>query len=156
VGAGSTLANSVAGAGASAGRAASVGGLSVPQSWASAAPEIRLAATGLPMAGAAVPAGGLGGMPAIGPVGSIVNAPRDGAGASSNGRARAEAGADKTPTERAGANWRGFDLLTPEAQSPLSEREELIALRKGVAALAKERDVLKRSATLLIKEALQR
>jgi hypothetical protein len=46
--------------------------------------------------------------------------------------------------------------LAPEAQSPLSEREELIALRKGVADLAKERDVLKRSATLLIKEALQR
>ncbi len=43
---------SVGGADISAGlgRAASVGGLSVPQAWGSAAPEIRLAARGLPMA----------------------------------------------------------------------------------------------------------
>jgi PPE-repeat protein len=162
-GVGSTLANSVGGADVSAGRAASVGGLSVPQSWGSAAPEIRLAASGLPIAGAAAlpqagaagPAGSLGGMPAIGPIGSIVNAPRNGAGAP-NGRAQAQAGGGPSTTERARGHWQGFDLLTPEAQSPLSEREELIALRKGVAELTKERDVLKRSATLLIKEALQR
>ena len=36
---------------AALGRAASVGGLAVPQAWGSAAPEIRLAATGLPLAG---------------------------------------------------------------------------------------------------------
>jgi PPE-SVP subfamily C-terminal region len=60
-----------------------VGGLSVPQAWGTAAPEIRLAALGLPMAGldampaaeAAGPGGSLGGMPAIGPIGSFVNAP---------------------------------------------------------------------------------
>ncbi|ORW95866.1 hypothetical protein AWB92_08615 [Mycobacterium sp. IEC1808] len=159
-GAGSTLAGSVGGPGASAGRAASVGGLSVPQSWGSAAPEIRLAASALPVAGAAsVPqagaTGALGGMPAIGPIGSIVNAPRNGAGAS-NGCGQAQAGGEKGATERARAQWRGFDVLTPDAPSPLSEREELIALRKGVADLTRERDVLKRSATLLIKEALQR
>ncbi len=163
--AGSTLASSVGGADISAGtgRAAAVGGLSVPQSWASAAPEIRLAAGGLPIAGldalpqagAVAPTGWLGGAPGIGPIGSIVNAPRNGAGAS-NGRVQAQAGAGKSPNERGRGHWHGFDLLAPEAQSPLSEREELIALRKGVADLAKERDVLKRSATLLIKEALQR
>ena len=74
------------------GRAASVGGLSVPQAWGSAAPEIRLAARGLPMAaldalpqaGAAGPGGWFGGMP---PMGSVVNAPRIGE-ASSNPRFR--------------------------------------------------------------------
>ncbi|OBI43384.1 PPE family protein [Mycobacterium sp. E796] len=153
---GSTLANSVRGVDASAGRAASIGGLSVPQSWGSAAPQIRLAATGLPMAGAdALPQAGsmglLGGMPATGPIGSIVNAPRNGAGGP-NGRAQSHANGAATERPR----WQGFDLLNGDAQSPLSEREELIALRKGVADLARERDVLKRSATLLIQEALQR
>ncbi|OBI16288.1 hypothetical protein A5712_26720 [Mycobacterium sp. E2327] len=161
----SSLASSVGGVdvSAGAGRAASVGGLSVPQAWANAAPEIRLAAKGLPMAAvdavpeaaAAAPTGWLGRAPVIGPIGSIVNAPRNGASAA-NGRAQAQAAGEKDPTERARAHWHGFDLLTPQAQLPLSEREELIALRKGVAELAKERDVLKRSASLLIKEALQR
>jgi PPE-repeat protein len=164
-GVGSTLASSVGAADFSAGvgRAASVGGLSVPQSWGSAAPEIRLAASGLPMsglaalpqAGAAGPTGLPGGMPAIGPIGSIVNAPRNGAG-SANHRVQAQAGGEPSPTERVRGHWQGFDLLATEAQSPLSEREELIALRKGIAEVTKERDVLKRSATLLIKEALQR
>jgi PPE-repeat protein len=58
-----------AGVSAGLGRAATVGGLSVPQSWATESPAIRLAATalpaagldGLPQAGAAGP-GGFGGM----------------------------------------------------------------------------------------------
>jgi PPE-repeat protein len=164
-GAGSTLVSSVGGADVSAGlgRAASVGGLSVPQAWGTAAPEIRLAATGFPMAGlsalpqaeAAGPTGWLGGMPAIGPIGSIINAPRNGAG-SPNGSVRAQAGGEPSPKERTRGHWQGFDLLAPEAQSPLTEREQLIALRKGIAELTKERDLLKRSATLLIKEAMQR
>lgn len=155
--AGSTLASADVSAGA--GRAASVGGLSVPQAWGTAAPEIRLAAKGLPMAGAAAqPQAATAepvGAPAIGPIGGVVNAPRNGAGAA-NGQAKAEAGKENSATERASGRWQGFDLLTAESRSPLSERDELIALRKGVAELAKERDVLKRSATLLIKEALQR
>jgi PPE-repeat protein len=163
-GAGSTLVGSTGAADVAAGpgRAASVGGLSVPQSWGSAAPEIRLAARGLPMAGFdAVPQGGaagggwLGGTPAIGPIGSIVNAPRNGAGSPKPGM-KARAGGDLSPKERTRGHWRGFDLLAPEAQSPLGGREELIALRKGIADLTKERDLLKRSATLLIKEAMQR
>ena len=164
-GAASTLVSTVGGADVSAGlgRAASVGGLSVPQAWGSAAPEIRLAAGGLPMAGldalpaagAAGPGGWLGGMPAIGPIGSIVNAPRNGAG-SPNSRAKVQAGGQPSPSERKQVHWQGFDPLDPVAQSGLSEREELIAIRKGIADLTKERDLLKRSATLLIKEAMQR
>jgi PPE-repeat protein len=152
-------------ASAGLGRAASVGGLSVPQAWGTAAPEIRFAARGLPMASLdAVPAVGgagsagsgvLGGMPAIGPIGSIVNAPRSGAG-SRNGRVQAQAGGEPNQKGRSRGNWRGFDLLAPQEQSPLSEREELIALRMGIAELTKERDLLKRAATLLIKEAMQR
>ncbi len=158
----SALSGPMGGADASAGlgRAASVGGLSVPQAWGTAAPEIRLAARGLPMASldaapqAGTAGGGmLGGMPAIGPIGSIVNAPRNGAG-SPNGRAHARG--EPSPKGRTRGNWQGFDLLAPEGQSPLSEREELIALRMGIAELTKERDLLKRSATLLIKEAMQR
>ncbi|MGO9154406.1 PPE family protein [Mycobacterium sp.] len=163
-GAGSTLVGPVGGADVSAGlgRSASVSGLSLPQAWGTAAPEIRLAARGLPMAGlaalpeagAAGPSGWLGGMPAIGPIGSIVNAPRNGAG-SPNCRVQAQAGGEPSRKERAPGHWRGFDLLATEGQSPLSEREELIALRAGIAELTKERDLLKRSATLLIKEAMQ-
>ncbi len=163
-GVGSTLVGSLGGADVSGalGRAASVGGLSVPQAWGTAAPEIRLAATGLPMAGlaalpqagAAGPGGWLGGMPAIGPIGSIVNAPRNAAGYP-NCRVQAQAGAEPTRKERAPGHWLGFDLLATEGQSPLSEREELVALRAGIAELTKERDLLKRSATLLIKEAMQ-
>jgi PPE-repeat protein len=163
-GVGPTLMGSVGGADVSGtlGRAASVSGLSVPQAWGSAAPEIRLAARGLPMAdlaaspqaGAVGSSGWLGGMPAIGPIGSIVNAPRSGAG-SPNCRVQAQAGGEPNRKERAAAHWRGFDLLATEGQSPLSEREELIALRAGIAELTKERDLLKRSATLLIKEAMQ-
>jgi PPE-repeat protein len=160
VGAGSTLVGS--GVSAGLGRSASVGGLSVPQAWGTAAPEIRLAATGLPMAnlaalpeaGAAGPSGRLGGIPAIGPIGSFVNAPRNGAG-SPNYRVQAQAGGEPNGKERAPGQWRGFDLLAPEGQPPLSEREELVALRAGIAELTKERDLLKRSATLLIKEAMR-
>jgi PPE-repeat protein len=164
-GAGSTLVGSVGGADVSAGlgRAATVGGLSVPQSWGSAAPEIRLAARGLPMAGldplpeagAAGSGGWFGGMPPIGPIGGLVNAPRNGAG-SPDRRLRARAGGEESPTGSTQGHWKGFDQYTPDTESPLSEREELIALRKGIADLAKERDLLKRSATLLIKEAMRR
>src|ERR1700678_1409428 len=77
------LADSVGGGGgvsAGLGQAATVGSLSVPQSWATASPAIRLAATALPAAGLdglpGAGAGGLGGLPPI--VGGL-NAPRNGA-----------------------------------------------------------------------------
>jgi PPE-repeat protein len=160
-GAGSALAGSVSGADVSAGlgRAASVGDLSVPQSWGSAAPEIRLAARGLSMAGldalpqaeAAGPGGWFGGMP---PIGSVVNAPRIGEGPSqprsrhrvipeiATGASLPASPPDSQPTP----TRRGAD-------GELGERErlELNELRQEMADLAMERDAVAR----LIKEAIR-
>jgi PPE-repeat protein len=154
----------VGGAGVSAGlgQAASVGGLSVPQSWATASPAIRLAATalpaaglgGLPQAGAAGLGGSFGGMPmsAMPMMGGAVNAPRNGAaGPRPESRLKVipqmagESGVHEgTPRRRGNA---------PRGNGPSSEREELDGLRQAIAELAKERDVLMRSAARLIKEA---
>jgi PPE-repeat protein len=141
------------------GRAASVGGLSVPQAWGSAAPEIRLAAKALPLPGAdglpeAAPAspGFFGGMP---PVGSVVNAPRNG-----QGRLRAGARVRVIPAlvaapgvhdDTAGAPR--THQRTEDASSGLSEREldELDQLRKELTELEMERD----AAARLIKEAIR-
>jgi PPE-repeat protein len=147
-----------AGVSAGLGRAALVGGLSVPQSWGTASPAIRLAATalptagldGLPGAGAAGPGGSFGG-----PVASVVNAPRNGAaGPRSESRlkvipqmAAAPGVHEATPDRRVNA---------PAGDGTVSEREELNGLRAAIAELAKERDMLTRSASLLIKEALSR
>ena len=165
-GLGSTLTGSLgSGAGgevsAGLGRAASVGGLSVPQSWGSAAPEIRLAAKALPMAGpadglpqaaAAGPGGFFGGMP---PVGSVVNAPRTGEPGSRN-RARAKVMA-QMPGESGSGRPLGRSLppgrRAPDVSSSLSdgERDELDELRKELAELEMERD----AAARLIKEAIR-
>lgn len=145
---------------AAAGRAGSVGGLSVPQSWGSAAPEIQLVAKGLPMTGldalpqvVALPGGGFGGMPAIGPLGSVVNAPRNG---QTRPRSQTTALGQKADADgghsEARVRWANFDEF-PTDVTPLSEHEKL---RKAIAEVAKERDVLKRSAALLINEALQK
>jgi PPE-repeat protein len=149
----------VGGGGVSAGlgQAATVGGLSVPQSWATASPAIRLAASALPAAGLdslpqAGPAGlggWSGGMPMMG---GVVNAPRNGAaGARPESRLKVipqlagESGVHEgTPGRRGNA---------PRGNGPSSEREELNGLRQAIAELAKERDVLMRSAARLIKEA---
>jgi PPE-repeat protein len=152
----------VGGAGLSAGlgRAASVGGLSVPQSWATVSPAVRLAATALsvdglgPWAGSAAPGGMFNGMC---PVGSVVNAPR-------NGQARSRADArlkviPQTPGEpgvgeNTPSRWVKLDQHAPHDASALNERErdELVTLRKELAELAMERD----AAARLIKEAIRR
>jgi PPE-repeat protein len=165
-GAGSTLAGSVRGADVSGGlgRAASVGGLSVPQSWGSAAPEIRLAARGLPIAGldglpqagATGPGGWFGGMPPIGPIGGLVNAPRNGE-APFDPRSRREVipriakGGSllaSPPDSQAKPTRRASEVL-----GELSEREryELNGLRQEMEELAMERDAVAR----LIKEAIR-
>jgi PPE-repeat protein len=141
------------------GRAASVGDLTVPQAWGSAAPEIRLAARGLPMAGldavpqaaAAGPAGWFGGMP---PIGSVVNAPRVEEG-SSRSRSRHKV----IPEIATGGSLPAGppDSQTKPAQrgsdAELGERErlELNELRQEMADLAMERDAVAR----LIKEAIR-
>ncbi|KAA8939277.1 MAG: PPE family protein, partial [Mycobacterium sp.] len=130
-------------------------------SWGSASPAIRLAATAMPLdatsPAAAAPGSLFGGVPPMGPVGSIVNAPRDG-------------------EVRLRSRWRS-SVLPPWATGPtdhdhtrgrytpphhgssddelagLSEWDEIEQLRQQIAELAKERDVLKDTAALLLEEA---
>jgi PPE-SVP subfamily C-terminal region len=143
------------------GKAATVGALSVPQSWATASPAIRLAATALPAAGldalpqaGAAGLGGFGGMPMVG---GVVNAPRHGAaGARPESRLKVipqmpgEAGGNEVIPDR-GMTPTGRAL---DAVDALSEREryELHTLRNEIAELAKQRD----KAARLIKEAIRR
>ena len=150
-----------AGVSAGLGPAASVGGLSVPQSWTTASPAIRLAATalpagaldGLPAAGAAGLPGWFGGMPPM--MGGVVNAPRkSAAGAPSQSRLRVIPQMAAAPGDCGGMPDRWINA--PAGDATMSERAELNGLRTAITELAKERDVLMRSAALLIKEAMTR
>jgi PPE-repeat protein len=150
-----------AGVSAGLGEAASVGKLSVPQSWSSS-PAIRLASTalpstaldGVPQAGAMAP-GFYGGTPPMGPVASVVNAPRG-----DQGRLRAGARPKVVPA-LAGESGMNDDpaarWVKPSAaaddDAAVSERDELNQLRKAIADVTRQRDVLKRTAANLIKEA---
>jgi PPE-repeat protein len=144
------------GVSAGLGGAATVGSLSVPQSWATASPPIRLAATALPAAGLdglpqVGPAGfgGFGGMP---PMVGAVNAPRNGAaGPRPESRVKVIPQMGAAPDVNEGT--RGRWANAPRRNGPLSEREELNGLRQAIAELAKEHDVLVSSAARLIKEA---
>jgi PPE-repeat protein len=149
-----------AGVSAGLGRAALVGGLSVPQSWGTASPAIRLVATalpitgldGLPGAGAAGPGGSFGG-----PVASVVNAPRNGAaGPRSESRLKVIPQMGAAPGVHQGTPERGMkpNGHASDALGALSEREryELDELRKQITELAMERD----AAARLIKEAIGR
>jgi PPE-repeat protein len=145
------------------GQAASVGKLSVPQSWAAAAPAIRLAAAALPIAGldglpaaaAAGPGGWVGGMP---PMGGVVNAPKYGEGVRSGSRLNVlpHTGAEPAARDATLGRWVQPNPNAPDRGDALSEREELIRLRTAIAGLTKECDVLESSATLLIQKAMQR
>jgi PPE-repeat protein len=146
---------------AGVGEAATVGKLSVPQSWVSS-PAIRLAATasplptagldGLAQAGAAEPGGFFGGIP---PVGSLVNAPRG-----DQTRVRSGPGQKVIPTMPGEPRTEENTASRPAqpkqthryAASALSEqeRDELDKMRKEIADLATERD----AAARLIKEAM--
>jgi PPE-repeat protein len=150
-----------AGVSAGLGRAATVGGLSVPPSWATESPAIRLAATalpaagldGLPQAGAAGP-GGFGGMP---PMVGAVNAPRNGAaGPRPESRLKVIPQLAAAPGAHAGTPDRGMTRTgrSADAVDALSDREryELHTLRNEIAELAKQRD----RAARLIKEAIRR
>jgi PPE-repeat protein len=139
---------------ASLGRAGSVGGMSVPQSANAATTPIRLAALSEPLAAQALPAaapgGMMGGLPAVG---SVVNAPR-------NGGSRSRAGArlavlPRLPGEASTAEHdTTYTGHLPGGIGESDDRDELDGLRSAVAQMARERDVLKRSASLLIKEAM--
>ncbi|ORW62037.1 hypothetical protein AWC20_00325 [Mycobacterium parmense] len=143
---------------ASVGGAATVGKLSVPQSWAGA-PGIRLVDSASPLAaagpGAAPQAGEPGFFGGIPPVGSLVNAPRG-----EQVRARSETGQKVIPTmpgEQAAEDTSAGRSAPPQparrhVASALSEqeREELEQLRRSIAEAAMERD----AAARLIKEAM--
>jgi hypothetical protein len=58
--------------------------------------------------------------------------------------------------ENTPGGWVNVDKHAPRDASALSERDELNDLRMAIAKLAKERDVLERSAILLVKETMQR
>jgi PPE-repeat protein len=147
-----------AGVSAGLGQAATVGGLSVPQSWATESPGIRLAATALPVAGLdGVPQagsaglGGFGGMPMMG---GMVNAPRNGAaGPGPESRLKVIPELAAAPGAHAGTPDRGMTRAA-DVVDALSDREryELHTLRNEIAEMAKQRD----KAARLIKEAIRR
>jgi PPE-repeat protein len=148
------------GVSAGLGRAVTVGGLSVPQSWGAASPAIRLAATALPAAGLdgvpEVGAAGLGGWSGGLPmVGGVVNASRNGA-AGPRPESRLKV-IPQMPGESGGHEGTPDRGMTPTgraAEDALSDREryELHTLRNEIAELAKQRD----KAARLIKEAIRR
>jgi PPE-repeat protein len=142
---------------ASLGRAGSVGGMSVPPSANATTTPIRLAAASEPLAAQALPAaapgGMMGGLPAVG---SVVNAPRNG-----GSRTRAGARLAVLPRLPGEASTAEHDTTSPTYTGPhpggvgaSDDRDELDGLRSAIAQMARERDVLKRSASLLIKEAM--
>jgi PPE-repeat protein len=147
-----------AGVSAGLGGAATVGGLSVPQSWAPASPAIRLAATALPVAGLdGVPQagtaglGGFGGMPMMG---GMVNASRNGADSPRpESRLKVIPQLGSAPGVDQGTPDRGR-MRAADVVDALSDRErfELHTLRNEIAELAKQRD----KAARLIKEAIRR
>jgi PPE-repeat protein len=160
---GSGAAQGNAGVSAGLGRAVPVGGLSVPPAWGTSSPAIRLAASalpatgldGLPQAGPAGSGGFLGGMPPLGPVASVVNAPRgDRAGSRSGARSKVVAALDGEPGIHSDNpdRWATADHSASDGDGAVSERDELNQLRKTLADIAKQRDVLKRTAAVLIQE----
>ncbi|MBS9536227.1 PPE family protein [Mycobacterium sp. M1] len=133
---------------ATLGRAATVGGLSAPASWITAAPnEIRLAGASLSMAAApqavaGMPSGVLGGMPMMA---GMVNAPN-------GGTATAQSGAGGKQTTPVTATFGGG--AGPQVVSP--QREELNRLRQAVVEMTMQRDALKRSAASVIRRVKNR
>jgi len=150
-----------AGVSAGLGEATSVGKLSVPPSWGTASPEIRLASTALPLAGldaapaagAAAPGGFFGGLP---PMASVVNAPRGNDTYSRELRTKmlghedGKPGASEhTPSRPAQPQHStlGGEVAAMSAQDLLGQ------LRKELTDLGNERDVLKQTAAFLLEEA---
>ncbi|ORA25973.1 PPE family protein [Mycobacterium angelicum] len=156
-GLGSTFVGSPEGVSAGLGSATTVGKLSVPPSWGTTgtAPAIRLAATALPtpgldgspQAGPAGMAGYYGGAPPLGgPLASVVNAPRGDQTRSRNGWRQRVIPAIAREPEVQRDDW-------VDGDGAVSERDELNQLRKAAADIARQRDVLKRTAATLIQEA---
>jgi len=145
-----------AGASAGLGQAAAVGKLSVPLSWGTP-PAIRLATATLPAAGLdAVPRAGLagsggafGGAPLIGPVGSVVNAPRAALAAPRDLRSKALPPWAENPGTHHHTQARPAPLQPHVAIQ--GQRDELEQLHSELAKVAMERD----AAARLIREAIK-
>jgi PPE-repeat protein len=145
----------------SLGRSASVGGLSVPQSWGTGTSDIRLTAKASPLPtaelaglpGAAGSGGCYGGLP---PVGSVVNAPRSGEPRRkhfSRPTVVAMMPGEAAVSAALVGRWVKPDGRARIVEDPLTEREndELNALREELADLVMERD----AAARLIREAIR-
>jgi hypothetical protein len=105
-------------------------------------------------AGSAAPGGMFNGMC---PVGSVVNAPRNGESrADSRLRVIARMPGEPAVGQNSPGRWAKPDGHAAHDPSAVSERDELRELHTAIAELARERDVLERSAILLIKETMQR
>jgi PPE-repeat protein len=159
---GSTAAAYYGSTSAAVGQATSVGGLSAPSSWG-ASPAMRLASqsTAMPTASlAAAPEAALagpgmwaGGMPTLA---SVVNAPSD-RDRQASPRSRLRAGqrhreATREPMQPQHVAL-ASDVETALTDDAVSARAELKRLRAALGSLTKERDVLKRTAAFLLKEA---
>jgi PPE-repeat protein len=141
---------------AALGQATPVGGLSAPRSWVTS-PEIRLASSasglpatsfaGVPEAGVTGPGSWFGGMPAVA---SVVNARRDG-GTNSQSMSGSRVGHNHQDTST-GPRQPQHVAIAENVDAP-AEQDDLNQLRTALAALTRERDVLKRTAAFLIKEA---
>ena len=144
---GAPAGSAATGTSAGLGEAVNVGKLSVPPSWGTT-PAVRLAATALPAAGLdGAPAGSVapfyGGMSGFGgPVASVVNAPRG-----DQPRSRSRQKVIPAIAREPELVQDGLD------DGPLGERDELNQLRRAVADVTRQRDVLKRTAATLIQEA---
>lgn len=157
---------------AGTGRAGSISGLSVPQSWAEAAPEIKAvtalpepALVGFPEAGPEGPGSGFGGMLS----GSLMAAAAGGGGAAGGGYAATRGGAQRgsgtaQPGGTARTRYVPPPAVIPKAARALDQgangedslgetlRGEIDDLRKQIAELAMEREVLMRSMALWARE----
>jgi PPE-repeat protein len=141
---------------AALGQATPVGSSSAPRSWLTS-PEIRLASTasglpptsspGVPEAGATGPGSWFGGIPAVA---SVVNAPRDG-GTNSQSMSGFRVGHNHQDTSTKPRQPQHV-AIAENVDAP-AEQDDLNQLRTALAALTRERDVLKRTAAFLIKEA---
>ena len=147
-----------AGVSAGLGESASVGKLSVPPSWGTASPAIRLAATAMPLDGlshaaAAAPGGLYGGAPLVGPVGSIVNAPRNGDPAPRGLRSKVLPAEVGNPGGHGRSRPARPQHGAREGVVGLGEQEheELEQLRRQLAEVAMERD----AAARLLREAIK-
>nr|WP_232069312.1 hypothetical protein [Mycobacterium saskatchewanense] len=145
-------------ASAALGEAKSIGSLSTPPSWGGSSPAIRLASTAVPMATLdTLPAARLGGNGFFGglpPVASVVNAPRGGGAqpGSERSRQRARAGASDHD-EAPGMPGQPRHVSVAKNTEADANRDELNTLRKALADLTRERDILKRTASFMIQEA---